>query len=386
MRTRNQHLQRTQQDVPLIDLTNTPPPVSFTNHTFNVSDVTDEEFEAQVRRQEGNPFANTPSPVENVEESEENDLVNREITGITRVLQLPNPYNETFRPLISVSLQEQWFVGNYASFIEDSLVFTKGYFTAIANGVKFSRGRTFWERHCGNTTTFMSVVECVDCLFMDYPDELSEVGISRSWLRVCLTTFLQISDDKFTAQMYRQIIIDADLDSFDAFFINVKQLIMLTFIATELIRPAEHDIKLELLNLLELIPHSAIILRYLTHSLSVNMRCATVRALSTVNFNEEHTFQALFRASVDPDCRVRREFCVSVSEFMVELDKSFFEVDDNESEVNVQLTVMGNKVCFVEESKRGELEERLRDLWVYDQYVEVGQEAHNALKILGFIK
>ena len=389
MRARNQQLLRTHQNVPLIDLSNTTPnpPPSFA--TFNISDVTDVDFEAQVRRQEArlNPFSDTPSPTENQTETtlSGNDLINKEIANITKVLELPNQYNEVLRPLIAISLQEQWFIGAYASYIEDSLTFTKSYFTSIANSIKFSKGPTFWERHCGSTS-FMSVHQCVDCLFQDYPEELTEAGISKSWLLVCITTFLQISDDTLTVDNYKEVIIDPELDSYDSFFINIKQLIMLSFIATELIRPAEHDIKLELLTMLELIPHSAIILRYLTHSLSANIRCATIRALSTVNFNAEHTFHALFRGSVDPDCRVRREFCVNVCEFMVELDQGFFEVDNNETEVNVQLTLMGNKVWFAEESKRGILEERLRDLWVHDQYVDVGQEAHSALKTLGLIK
>jgi hypothetical protein len=354
-----------------------------------VTDVTDEDFEAQVMRQEArqNPFVETPSPAENLAETTltGNDLVNKEITNISQVSELPNPYNEKFRPLISISLQEQWFIGNYASFIEDSLIFTKSYFTSIASGVEFGRGPTFWERHCGSTS-FMSVGECVECLFKDYPEELSETGISKSWLLVCITTFLEIQDDTFTVDMYRQLIIDSRLDSQDAFYLNVKQLIMLSFMVTELIRPAENDIRLELLTMLELIPHSAIILRYLTHSLSVNIRCAAIRALSTVNFNEEHTFQALFRGSVDPDCRVRCEFCTNVTEFMVELESSFFEVENYETEVNVQLTIMGNKVWFAEEQKRAVMEDRLRDLWVHDQYVEVGQDAHSALKTLGIIR
>ncbi|KAL5251902.1 hypothetical protein ACHWQZ_G014886 [Mnemiopsis leidyi] len=389
VRTRNQQILRTLQNIPLIDIPNTTPnpPQSFT--TFNISDVTDDDFEAQVRRQEArlNPFSDTPSPTENQTETnlDGNDLLNKEIANITKVLELPNQYNEVFRPLIAISLQEQWFIGNYASYIEDSLTFTKSYFTSIANSIKFGKGPTFWERHSGSSS-FMSVNQCVNCLFQDYPEELSGTGISKSWLLVCITTFLQIPDDTITVEHYREVIIDRNLDSYDAFFINIKQLIMLSFIATELIRPAENDIKLELLTMLELIPHSAIILRYLTHSLSANIRCATIRALSTVNFNPEHTFHALFRASVDPDCRVRREFCENVCEFMVELDQGFFEVDDYETEVNVQLTLMGNKVWFAEESKRGILEERLRDLWVHDQYVDVGREAHTALTTLGLIR
>ena len=122
------------------------------------------------------------------------------------MLELPNPYNEKFRPLIAISLQEQWFIGNYASFIEDSLVYTKSYFNSIANSIKFGREPTFWERHCG-AARFMSVDECVNCLFLDYPDELSETGISKSWLLVCLTTFLEIPDDTFTADMYTNMII-----------------------------------------------------------------------------------------------------------------------------------------------------------------------------------
>ena len=407
VRARNQQLLRNQQDIPLIDLSNT-----YTPHHFTVQDVTDEDFEAQVRRQEArlsntnqpirtqnpthvtqtsqsgariNPFADSPSPSENLAETtiSGNDLINREITNITQALELPNPYNETFRPLIAISLQEQWFIGNYASFIEDSLVFTKSYFILIANSSRFSREPTFWMRHCGAREE-ISIEECVNYLFEDYEDELS--GMSKSWLLVCITTFLQISDNTLTKQLYWQLIIDPNLDSYDAFFINVKQLIMLTFIAAELIRPAEHDIKFELLTMLELIPHSAIILRYLTHSLSVNLRVAAISALSTVNFSAEHTFHALFRGSTDPDCRVRRAFCSNVSEFMVELEGSFFEVEGYSTEVNVQLTVMGNKVWFEEEEKRGVMEERLRDLWVHDQYLEVGEEAHTALKTLGFIR
>ena len=205
VRTRNQQILRTQQNIPLIDLPNTTPnpPSSFT--TFNISDVTDDDFEAQVRRQEArlNPFSDTPSPTENQTETnlDSNDLLNKEIANITKVLELPNQYNEVFRPLIAISLQEQWFIGNYASYIEDSLTFTKSYFTSIANSIKFGKGPTFWERHSGSSS-FMSVNQCVNCLFQDYPEELSGTGISRSWLLVCITTFLQISDDTITVEHY----------------------------------------------------------------------------------------------------------------------------------------------------------------------------------------
>lgn len=385
VRARNQRLLHTQQqDVPLINLTSdTPPP-----HSFTVNEVSDADFEAQVRRTEAqqNPFADTPSPTEQLADTTitGNDLLKQEINNIKRVLELRNIYNETFRPLIAISLQEPWFTRYYASFIEDSLIFTKNYFSSIAYNIKCSPTPTFWERHSAGRSS-MSVQECVAHLFEDYPQELEEVGMSRAWLLVCITTLCGITGEEFTQDVYKGIVIDDKLDSFDAFFINVKQLVMLSFIATEMIRPAEHDIKIQLMSVLELVPHSAIILRYLVHSISVTIRTGAVRALSNVNFNPEHTFNALFRASMDPDCRVRREFCKNVCEFMVDLDRSFFDVEDCEAEVNVQLTVMGNRVWFEEEEKRKRMEERLRDLWVHDQYVDVGQEAHTALVTLALI-
>ena len=50
---------------------------------------------------------------------------------------------------------------------------------------------------------------------------------------------------------------------------------------------------------------------------------SAVNALSSINFDENHTYRTLYNASVDPDCRVRVQFCKATPEFMIKLVQPF---------------------------------------------------------------
>ena len=196
------------------------------------------------------------------------DIMLGELGKIISGLNERTPYCRKFGKLIELSLSENWFASNYAKLVEDSLIFTKCYFHDVSRAIRFNSGPTFWDRHVGAHVTTMSIEQCVVSLFHDYPDDFRAMGISRAWLGFCLSTFLDVTDGYLTREQYENLIIDPALDSQDTFLMNVKQLVMLAVLATEFVRPGQ-EVRRELFLLLELTPHAAVILDYLSHRLEI---------------------------------------------------------------------------------------------------------------------
>eukprot|EP00116_Pleurobrachia_bachei_P003645 sb/3463907/ len=327
----------------------TPPLINFANPDLS--------FHEQVQHASRmfNPFGDASDSPVIIEPGSPSPVATPIIGGVAidpklmELLQVSTPFTEKFRPLLAISLQQPWFTRSYAQYIEDSITFVRSYFAQIGTAVKYNGGqRTFWERHVGLDAGYMTISQCMNGLYHDYLEEIGFIG--RPWMFVCLSTFLtETSEDKISRALYDHVIIEPHLDSFDGFYINIKQLIMLAFITMEFLRPCDDDIKVSSRN------------RPKQEILSGKKKGALYNSLAknTTGSNQEPTetskqpirtrylgqvtgyqpikdqYFQIRLASNDTDWRVRREFCKSSLEFLVDMDTSFFEVDDYNDEVNI---------------------------------------------------
>ena len=126
----------------------------------------------------------------------------------------------------------------------------------------------------------------------------------------------------FSKTLYDHIVVDEVLDSYDAFWINVKQCVVLGVIVTEVLGVIFSDFKVfknltsfftptyrqvinpkseikdELIMLLEQLPLSCVLLRDLMDHPDPMVRVQACKSLSPINFNERCTFDSLYRAGL----------------------------------------------------------------------------------------
>ena len=363
------------------------PIIDITVDELYQRNITDEQFQTEmstISQTYITPFDDTPSSESSGLPAPEALRLPSPILNVDSILENfeeATMWEQGFRELAMLSLKEDWFRNEYAHYLEDTLQLTKIYYYQLADCIKTNRHPTFWERHVGNGNS-IHITELVNNLFADYKAELEVAKISRSWLKKCIQVIFDIPDE-ITYKHYLKIVIHDTIDSYDSFYIHVKESIALALISAEMIRKGDLDLKVELLGLLDLLPHSACILKELSLHSRPEIRIAVVKSLSAINFHQKHTFQSLLRASFDNDCRVRLEFCKYIPEFVINIDSELLETDDYETAINVQIAVMKNHICKKDIFPCGELIERVTDIWKNDTFDHISEEAYSSLKRIG---